>query len=225
MQAFIDSASDMLPDVQTAYEKIGTAAANALQSKLDKANTSGRARKTGAQATGTRNAEPGWTLVGEYGPEIVYMQGGEGVLNAAQTKDVLPALDDRYTDTRAESAEAPAPKETAQAAESAAVNPYEGIRNDTKAAQTPATTARVISDAAKLVLQCLGMLPYKATDLCAKAGHQCWFRNLDAERAFTSGGSWNGSSFGLASFYGNYPRSNSGANFGFRAAFVKLPTA
>ena len=98
VQAFIDSASNMLPDVQTAYAKIGTTAANALQSKLDKANTSGRARKTGAQATGTRNAEPGWTLVGEYGPEIVYMQGGEGVLNAAQTKDVLPALDDRYTD-------------------------------------------------------------------------------------------------------------------------------
>lgn len=144
VQAFIDSASDMLPDVQTAYEKIGTTAANALQSKLDKANTSGRARKTGAQATGTRNAEPGWTLVGEYGPEIVYMQGGEGVLNAAQTKDVLPALDDRYTDTRAENAEAPAPKETAQAAESAAVNPHEGIRNDTRAAQTPATTARVM---------------------------------------------------------------------------------
>lgn len=72
------------------------------------------------------------------------MQGGEGVLNAAQTKDVLPALDDRYTDTRAENTEAPAPKETAQAAESAAVNPHEGIRNDTRAAQTPATTARVI---------------------------------------------------------------------------------
>ena len=144
VQAFIDSASNMLPDVQTAYAKIGTAAANALQSKLDKANTSGRAQKTGAQATGTRNAEPGWTLVGEYGPEIVYMQGGEGVLNAAQTKDVLPALDDRYTDTRAENAEAPAPKETAQAAESAAVNPYEGIRSDTKAAQIAATTARVM---------------------------------------------------------------------------------
>lgn len=144
VQAFIDSASNMLPDVQTAYAKIGTTAANALQSKLDKANTSGRARKTGAQATGTRNAEPGWTLVGEYGPEIVYMQGGEGVLNAAQTKDVLPALDDRYTDTRAENAEAPAPKETAQAAENAAVNPHEGIRNDTRAAQTPATAARVM---------------------------------------------------------------------------------
>lgn len=148
VQAFIDSASNMLPDVQTAYAKIGTTAANALQSKLDKANTSGRAQKTGAQATGTRNAEPGWTLVGEYGPEIVYMQGGEGVLNAAQTKDVLPALDDRYTDTRAENAEAPAPKEMAQAAESAAVNPHEGIRNDTRAAQTPATTARVMPQTA-----------------------------------------------------------------------------
>ena len=148
VQAFIDSASNMLPDVQTAYAKIGTTAANALQSKLDKANTSGRAQKTGAQATGTRNAEPGWALVGEYGPEIVYMQGGEGVLNAAQTKDVLPALDDRYTDTRAENAEAPAPKETAQAAESAAVNPHEGIRNDTRAAQTPATTARVMPQTA-----------------------------------------------------------------------------
>lgn len=148
VQAFIDSASSMLPDVQTAYAKIGTTAANALQSKLDKANTSGRAQKTGAQATGTRNAEPGWTLVGEYGPEIVYMQGGEGVLNAAQTKDVLPALDDRYTDTRAENAEVPAPKETAQAAESAAVNHHEGIRNDTRAAQTPATTARVMPQTA-----------------------------------------------------------------------------
>lgn len=38
------------------------------------------------------------------------------------------------------------------------------------------TCDSTISDAAKLVLQCLGMLPYKSTDLCAKAGHQCWFR-------------------------------------------------
>ena len=87
------------------------------------------------------------------------------------------------------------------------------------------TCDSTISDAAKLVLQCLGMLPYKATDLCAKAGHQCWFRNLDAERAFSSGGRWSNSSFGLASFNGHNPRSNSRTNIGFRAAFVKLPTA
>lgn len=86
------------------------------------------------------------------------------------------------------------------------------------------TCDSTISDAAKLVLQCLGMLPYKATDLCAKAGHQCWFRNLDAERAFSSGGNWLTSSSGLASFGGNDPRSRSGASIGFRAAFVKLPT-
>lgn len=69
------------------------------------------------------------------------------------------------------------------------------------------------------------MLPYKATDLCAKAGHQCWFRNLDAERAFYSGGHWVNSSYGLASFSGGFPRSGSWALVGFRAAFVKLPTA
>lgn len=79
--------------------------------------------------------------------------------------------------------------------------------------------------AAKLVLQCLGMLPYKSTDLCAKAGHLCYFRNLDAERAFYSGGRWGSSSYGLASFSGNAPRSSAGACVGFRAAFVKLPTA
>lgn len=87
------------------------------------------------------------------------------------------------------------------------------------------TCDSTISDAAKLVLQCLGMLPYKATDLCAKAGHQCWFRNLDAERAFYSGGNWYNSSCGLASFRGSDPRSISRASSGFRAAFVKLPTA
>ena len=80
------------------------------------------------------------------------------------------------------------------------------------------TCDSTISDAAKLVLQCLGMLPYKATDLCAKAGHQCWFRNLDAERAFCSGGGWHDSSYGLASFNGNNPRSNTRTNIGFRAA-------
>lgn len=82
-----------------------------------------------------------------------------------------------------------------------------------------------IGDAAKLVLQCLGMLPYKSTDLCPKAGHLCWFNNGADERAFLSGGHWNYSSYGLASFDGHYPRSSAWTNIGFRAAFVKLPTA
>lgn len=82
-----------------------------------------------------------------------------------------------------------------------------------------------IGDAAKLVLQCLGMLPYKSTDLCPKAGHLCWFNNGADERAFFSGGGWGNSSFGLASFDGRDPRSLSWVSIGFRAAFAKLPTA
>ena len=87
------------------------------------------------------------------------------------------------------------------------------------------TCDSTIGEKAKLILQCLGMMPYSATDLCAKAGHLCYFRNLDAERAFFSGGRWDYSSFGLASFGGYYPRSNAWTYIGFRAAFVKLPTA
>lgn len=82
-----------------------------------------------------------------------------------------------------------------------------------------------VTNAAKLVLQCLGMLPYKSTDLCPKAGHLCWFNNGADERAFFSGGYWSDSSYGLASFSGNLPRSSSWTRIGFRAAFVKLPTA
>ena len=36
-------------------------------------------------ATGTESAEPGWAMVGENGPELMFFNGGEKVLNAAQT--------------------------------------------------------------------------------------------------------------------------------------------
>ena len=75
---------------------------------------------------------------------------------------------------------------------------------------------------AKLLLQALGMMPYSSSDLCA--GHTCWFRNSDEERAFLSGCSWNGPSYGLGSFYGSRPRSDVDAAFGFRAAYCKLPS-
>ena len=41
---------------------------------------------------------------------------------------------------------------------------------------------------------------------------------MDRKRFFYSGGNWNNSSYGLASFNGNNPRSNSNTNIGFRAA-------
>lgn len=75
---------------------------------------------------------------------------------------------------------------------------------------------------AKLLLQALGMMPYSGSDLCA--GHTCWFRNSDEERAFFSGCSWHYPSRGLGSFNGNHPRSNVDAVIGFRAAYCKLPS-
>jgi len=69
---------------------------------------------------------------------------------------------------------------------------------------------------AKLLLQALGMMPYSSSDLCA--GHTCWFRNSDEERAFFSGCGWHNPSNGLGSFNGNNPRSNVDDDIGFRAA-------
>ena len=80
-----------------------------------------------------------------------------------------------------------------------------------------------IGDSAKLLLQNLGMLQY-GSEAELFASHLCWFNNGAAERFFYSGGSPHNSSYGLASFYGNYPRSYSTWYVGFRAAFVRLPT-
>lgn len=80
-----------------------------------------------------------------------------------------------------------------------------------------------IKDGAKLWLYNLGFLEYPGDTL--EDGNGCWFNNGAAERCFLSGGSWNLSSYGLASFCGSIPRSDAWALLGFRSAFVKLPTA
>lgn len=87
------------------------------------------------------------------------------------------------------------------------------------------TCAASIGAAAKLILQALGMLPYSASDLCAASGNYCYFNNAEAERSFLCGGAWDFSARGMASFRGTYPRSNSDAYIGFRAAYAKLPAA
>ena len=66
------------------------------------------------------------------------------------------------------------------------------------------------------------MMPYSSSDLCA--GHTCWFRNSDEERAFFSGCSWSRPSLGLGSFHGDVPRSGVVVDVGFRAAYCKLPS-
>ena len=90
IQAFIDAAEDMEPEVKAAYAKLGLSAVAAMRSSSGYgvvANSHGWAGNH--YAVGTENASPGVALVGEQGPELMLMQGGEKVLNAAETKDLL----------------------------------------------------------------------------------------------------------------------------------------
>lgn len=83
IQGLIDGATDMLPAVALAYSRIGRAGLAALTT-----NTSVMARdgqEMMAYAEGTRSAASGWALVGEYGPELMRMSGGETVIPADLT--------------------------------------------------------------------------------------------------------------------------------------------
>ena len=87
------------------------------------------------------------------------------------------------------------------------------------------TCDSTISDAAKLLLQALGMFKYDST-AGAYNGDYFYFNNGEAERCFYRGGHWHdGAGAGVFVSNGHDPRSTSYATFGFRSAFVQLPTA
>lgn len=81
VRGFINAANSMMPDVQSAYARLASAAVAAMHGN----GAGGSAGDVPHYAGGTESAEPGFALVGENGPELVYMRGGERVLNAAQT--------------------------------------------------------------------------------------------------------------------------------------------
>lgn len=85
IQGYIDAADEMLPQVQAAYKSLARAASQALGPApySDSAYAAGRIER--GYASGTSNAQPGWAMVGENGPEMMFFHGGEKVLNAAQT--------------------------------------------------------------------------------------------------------------------------------------------
>lgn len=98
IQGYIDAANDMLPQVESAYQGIARAASNALgaPSYSDSAYAANSSipiadvgallvKKLTGYASGTDNAAPGLALVGEDGPELVYFNGGEKVMDAAKT--------------------------------------------------------------------------------------------------------------------------------------------
>lgn len=80
MQGFIDGANGMAESVQTAYRNVARGAMAAIQGAMGVGLS-----VTRGYATGTTDAAPGFAMVGENGPELVFFQGGEQVVNATQT--------------------------------------------------------------------------------------------------------------------------------------------
>lgn len=81
IQGFVDGAEGMLPRVQAVFSKIASAASTAL------AGVSGSySGNIPGYAVGTESAAPGFAIVGENGPELVYFNGGETVLTAPETR-------------------------------------------------------------------------------------------------------------------------------------------
>lgn len=76
VQAFADAAEGKLGTVSSAFSKVAIAAKKAL------AIAGGI---PDGYATGTESAERGFKMVGENGPEMVFFNGGEKVLNAQET--------------------------------------------------------------------------------------------------------------------------------------------
>ena len=83
-----------------------------------------------------------------------------------------------------------------------------------------------ISAAAQLLLQALGIFKYDST-AGAYLGDYFYIDNTaSAERCFGRGGSWgDGAGAGVFCSHGSNTRGRTNASFGFRSAFIKLPSA
>ena len=85
IQGYIDAANDMLPAVRSAYANLARAASNALGTPSYSNSAYAANSSVPMYASGTDSAAPGLALVGEEGPELVYFNGGEKVMDAAKT--------------------------------------------------------------------------------------------------------------------------------------------
>lgn len=88
IQGFIDGAVGMLPQVTAAYNRVAAAARAALS-----ASGTGTADSIPGYAVGTQSAAPGFALVGENGPELVYFNGGEQVMTAEETAAMRESME------------------------------------------------------------------------------------------------------------------------------------
>jgi len=117
IQGYINSANSMLPQVRAAFARLAQAAKSSLSVSVSVSQTMGGV-KMAAYASGTERAKRGFAMVGEDGPEVMFMEGGEKILNAGQTaalQDSLSSrnteamLDPRFSTERAETAGGSAP--------------------------------------------------------------------------------------------------------------------
>jgi TP901 family phage tail tape measure protein len=92
IQGYINAANDMLPQVKTAYGNLAKAASSAMGYQSVYVPSSGTYVYQRGYASGTDNAAPGFALVGENGPELMFFNGGEKVMNAAETSAIQEQL-------------------------------------------------------------------------------------------------------------------------------------
>lgn len=86
---YIDAADDMLPQVQSAYARVASKARRALSNALvASSDWDGSYFSIPGHANGTSNAPPGWAWVGEEGPELMRMRGGEQILPNSVSQQV-----------------------------------------------------------------------------------------------------------------------------------------
>ena len=100
MQAFAKAAKDQMPIVQSAFNAVAAGAMDSFNRALSNrpsisgtlnvglANVKGSFEAIGGFASGTPNAPPGWAWVGEEGPELMYLHGGETILPASVSEKV-----------------------------------------------------------------------------------------------------------------------------------------
>ena len=95
IQGYIDGALGLLPQVESAYAQLAKAAMDALTPVggnvgFNITDHAGRATiSVPGYAVGTHSAAPGFAIVGEDGPELVYFGGGEQVLTATETSALM----------------------------------------------------------------------------------------------------------------------------------------
>ena len=89
VQAYIDAAGNMLPQVQSAYARVASRARRALSNAMTASSDwDGSYYSIPGHAEGTNNAPPGWSWVGEAGPELIRMHGGEQILPSHVSQEV-----------------------------------------------------------------------------------------------------------------------------------------